>query len=279
VVANGGTVVEIDVLLFTTKVVDNIPLNFTAVAPVKFVPVMVTIVPTSPLVGVKDVIVGSGIGKVVTVKSAELVAVPSGVVTDILPVVAPAGTVAFTDVAVISVIVLTATAVPLNLIEVIPPKFVPLIVTTVPTIPLAGVKELKVGDVGALTIKLVILVAVPSDDVAVIFPVVAPTGTVTFNDVSVRPVTEFIATAVPLNFIEVMPIKFVPVRVITVPIGPLVGEKEVMVGTVELTSGDLLPPPQPAIIIIITNAMKQTAIQLGFKVLIRKVAIIKPSFG
>jgi hypothetical protein len=37
-----------------------IPLIVTAVAPVKFVPLIVTLVPTVPLVGVKPVIVGAG---------------------------------------------------------------------------------------------------------------------------------------------------------------------------------------------------------------------------
>ncbi len=54
-------------------------LNFTSVAPVKLVPVMITEVPTGPLIGTKDVIVGAG--TVVTVKFPALVAVPSGVVT------------------------------------------------------------------------------------------------------------------------------------------------------------------------------------------------------
>ena len=66
------------------------PLNLTAVAPVKFVPLIVTLVPTGPLVGVKPAIVGAGI----TVKLFVLVAVPPGVVTLSGPVVAPAGTVA-----------------------------------------------------------------------------------------------------------------------------------------------------------------------------------------
>jgi len=35
------------------------PLNITAVAPVKFVPLIVTLVPTGPLVGEKPVIVGA----------------------------------------------------------------------------------------------------------------------------------------------------------------------------------------------------------------------------
>ena len=67
-----------------------LPLKRTALAPVKFVPVIVTPVPTGPLVGVKLAIVGAGI----TVKLAALVAVPPGVVTLTGPVVAPAGTVA-----------------------------------------------------------------------------------------------------------------------------------------------------------------------------------------
>ena len=36
------------------------PLNLTEVTPVRFVPVIVTLVPTWPLVGVNDVIVGAG---------------------------------------------------------------------------------------------------------------------------------------------------------------------------------------------------------------------------
>jgi hypothetical protein len=63
-------------------------LNVTAVAPVKFKPLIVTLAPTSPLAGVKLVIVGA------TVKSVALVAVPTDVVTLSRPVVAPVGTVA-----------------------------------------------------------------------------------------------------------------------------------------------------------------------------------------
>ena len=68
-----------------------LPLNRTAVAPVKFVPLIVTLVPTPPLVGAKLVIVGA---LAVTVKLLALLAVPPGVVTLTGPVVAPAGTVA-----------------------------------------------------------------------------------------------------------------------------------------------------------------------------------------
>ena len=67
-----------------------LPLNVTAVAPVKFVPPTVTLVPTGPLAGVTLAIVGAGM----TVKLVTLVAVPPGVVTLSGPVVAPVGTVA-----------------------------------------------------------------------------------------------------------------------------------------------------------------------------------------
>ena len=65
------------------------PLNPTAMVPVKLVPLMVTLVPTGSLLGVKLVIAGG-----LTVNALALVAVPPGVVTLIDPVVAPAGTVA-----------------------------------------------------------------------------------------------------------------------------------------------------------------------------------------
>jgi hypothetical protein len=73
----------------TEKLV-GLPLNVTAVAPEKLVPLIITLVPAEPLVGVKLVIVGA----ISTVKALALVAVPPDVVTPSGPVVAPAGTVA-----------------------------------------------------------------------------------------------------------------------------------------------------------------------------------------
>jgi hypothetical protein len=73
------------------NVVALVPLNLTAVTPVKFVPLMETLVPTGPLVGAKPAIVGALAD---TVKLLALVAVPPDVVTLSGPVVAPAGTVA-----------------------------------------------------------------------------------------------------------------------------------------------------------------------------------------
>ena len=75
----------------TVKLEALTPLNVTAVAPVKFAPLIVTLVPTGPLVGVKLVIAGA-VGAIV--KLPALVAVPPAVVTLSGPVVAPAGAVA-----------------------------------------------------------------------------------------------------------------------------------------------------------------------------------------
>jgi len=99
----------------------------------------------------------------VTVKLFVLVAVPPGVVTRSGPVVAPVGTVAWIVVAEVTVkLALT----PLNVTVVAPVKFVPLIVTLVPTGPLVGV-------------KLVIVGALPTMKVTVVEGVLAAAATVT----------------------------------------------------------------------------------------------------
>src|SRR5580704_11369950 len=90
VVAPVGTVAVIWVPELTVNVAAT-PLNFTAVAPVNPVPVMLTDVPAAPEVGVNEVTTGA---PAVTVNDAVLVPVPPGVVTAIGPVVAPVGTVA-----------------------------------------------------------------------------------------------------------------------------------------------------------------------------------------
>ena len=56
-----------------------------------FVPLTVTAVPATPIVGVNPLIVGAPVSEV-TVNTCALVAEPPGAVTPITPVVAPAGT-------------------------------------------------------------------------------------------------------------------------------------------------------------------------------------------
>jgi hypothetical protein len=224
VVAPAGTVAVIFVDELTVKVAET-PANLTAVAPVKLVPLIVTEVPTGPLFGEKDVIVGAPVA--VTLKFVELVSVPPGVVTEIFPVVAPTGTVAVIFVEEFTV---NVADVPLNLTAVAPVKLVPVIVTVAPTGPLVGEKDVMCGAAPVVTVKLVELVAVPRGVVTVIFPVVAPEGTVAVILVSELMVN---AADVPPNLTDVAPVKPEPLIVTDVPTGPLVGENDVIVGAAE----------------------------------------------
>jgi hypothetical protein len=146
------------------------PLNCTD-APVRSVPPIMIVVPTEPEVGSKALIVGAG--AVVVKYDAEL-ACPPGVVTTILPIAKPAGTLA---VIVVGETTVNAAPTPLNATPFVPVKVVPVIVTVVPTGPLAGVKDATVG-VSWIAWKLVALVAVPAAVVTVIVPVVVPDGTI-----------------------------------------------------------------------------------------------------
>ena len=104
----------------------------TAVAPVKLVPVMLTAVPRTPLVGEKEAMTGT------SMKACELVTVPEELVTEIGPLVAPLGTVA---VIWESETTVNVAEVPLKATRVAPVYWAPLMVTLVPTGPLVGVKE------------------------------------------------------------------------------------------------------------------------------------------
>ena len=126
-------------------------------------------------------------------KFEELVAVPPGVVTVILPVVAPEGTVAVT---LLSLTNTKAAEVPLNRTLLTAVKWFPLIVTEVPATPLEGEKLLTVGALLPVTVKFEELVAVPPGVVTVILPVVAPEETVA---VTLPSFTKTNAAEVPLN--------------------------------------------------------------------------------
>ena len=143
--------------------------KLTLLVAVKPLPVMVTTVPTGPLVGVKEVITGT----TVTTKLDELVAVPAGLVTWIAPDCAPVGTVA-----VICVLEFTVklAAVPAKVTAVVPVKLLPVMATLAPTGPFVGVKEVMEG--ATITTKLDELAPVPAEFVTWILPVLAPAGTV-----------------------------------------------------------------------------------------------------
>jgi hypothetical protein len=126
--------------------VPAVPLNVTVLVPrfaPKFVPAIVTAVPTDPEPGLTLLMFGAG---EVTVKLIPLLAAPPTVTTT-FPVVAPLGTGTTTLVALQLVGV---PAVPLNVTVLVPrvaPKFVPAIITAVPTEPEPGLTLLMFGDV------------------------------------------------------------------------------------------------------------------------------------
>jgi len=143
VVAPVGTGVTMLVALQLVGVA-AVPLNLTVLLPCvapKFAPVIVTAVPTTPDAGLKLVMLGAA---TVTVKLSPLLATPPTVTTT-FPVVAPVGTGATMLVALQLVGV---AAVPLNVTVLLPcaaPKFVPVIVTEVPTTPDVGLKLVMLG--------------------------------------------------------------------------------------------------------------------------------------
>jgi hypothetical protein len=153
---------------------------------------------------------------------------PPPVVTLILPVVAPFGTVAV--ICVPELTVKAVAAVPLNFTELAPKNPVPVTVTTVPTGPPVGEKDVIVGTGAAVSVKFVGLVTVPSAFVAWTGPVCVPWATVAEICVPVLSMVKAadllpIFTCVTTGFL-----KLVPVIVTRVPTGPLVGEKDVIVG-------------------------------------------------
>jgi hypothetical protein len=220
-----GAVAVTDVGELMVNVVGMVP-NRTLVTPIKFVPVMTTLVPAAPLAGVKLAIVGAGVGGASTVKFVALVAVPIPVRTVIRPVTAAAGTVAIICVAVLDLIVAST---PPKRTSVAPPRFVPVIVTDEPAIPLVGEKLVMVG-VGVVTVNIGVGAGdVPSDVITTTLPVkvngttaVICVGELTTSDVAVAPPIRTDVNAVPVNP--------VPVITIDVPTGPLVGAMLVIVG-------------------------------------------------
>ncbi len=234
-VAPAGTGVTIAVVLQLVGVA-AIPLKATVFVPCvapKFVPVIVTEVPTGPEVGDKLVILGA-----VTVKLTPLLARPPTVTTT-FPVAAPKGTGATIFVAAQLVAV---AAMPLKLTVLVPwvaPKLVPVIVTEVPTGPEVGDKLVMIG---AVTVKLTPLLARPPT-VTTTFPVAAPKGTGATIFVAAQLVA---VAAMPLKLTVLVPWvapKLVPVIVTEVPTGPEVGDKLVILGAVTVKLTPLLARP------------------------------------
>ena len=113
--------------------------------PAKPLPVITTEVPTGPLVGVNEAIAGQP--TVLTVKLDELVAVPSGVVTEMGPLLAPDGTRATISFALVR---LKTELTPLNVTALTSLKPEPEIVTSAPMQAVEGLNESIVGAGAAL---------------------------------------------------------------------------------------------------------------------------------
>jgi len=219
--------------------VPDIPLKVTVLVPSvvpKFVPTMVTDVPTVPDVGFKLVMLGAD---EVTVKLTPLLmssAEPpplGALVTTTFPVAAPLGTGTTMLVALQLVGVPT---VPLKVTVLAPwvvPKFAPAIVTDVPTAPDVGFKLVMLGG-GGVTTKFIPLLATPPT-VTTTFPGAVPAGTGATMLVALQLVA---VAVVPLKVIVLVPCvvpKFAPAIVTDVPTTPDVGFRLVTLGGDEVT--------------------------------------------
>jgi hypothetical protein len=209
--------------------VPNVPLKLTAPLPwldPKFVPVIVTEVPTAADVVERLVMLGAA----TTVNFTPFVLTPLAV-TMTFPVVAPDGTVVTIELA---LQLATVAFVPLNSTLPVPwlaPKFDPEIVTDALTAPDVGDKLEMLGV--AKTVKLTPFVFTPLAFTTT-FPVVAPEGTLTTMLLALQLVTEAV---VPLNLTVALPCeepKFEPAIVTEAPTAPEVSERLVMLGVARM---------------------------------------------
>jgi hypothetical protein len=198
-----------------------VPLNVTVLEPwlePKVVPAIATEVPTTPLVGDKDVIAG------VTVNEIEFEAFPPTVAIT-LPVVAAEGT---RQTMLVAPQLVTEQAVPLNVKALEPwvaAKPVPVVVTEVPTGPDVTERLDRCGVTVNVNPLLAVLLTVTTTA-----PVVAPEGTVTPIDVEPQElIVRFVPFRVAVDPPWVEP-KPVPVIVNVLPISPEEEEIPVICG-------------------------------------------------
>jgi hypothetical protein len=184
-----------------------------------------------------------------------VVAVPFGVVTEMVPVRAPVGTLV---VILVELLTVKVAATPPKVTDVAPVKFVPPSVTLVPTLPDDGVKlEIVGAPVAAVVVvvdAVVVVVVVPTVNTAVLVPVPAgvvtaraplakPDGTTAVICVALTTVNDVAAT--PPKRTAVAPVKFEPVTVTVLPTGPTVGVNEVTTGAEATTVNDAVLAPVP----------------------------------
>ena len=115
----------------------------------------------------------------------------------------------------------------LNITDVVHPKFVPVMTTLDPTLPVVGAKDVIVGTPAAAGMKFVVLAVSAAGVSTVIGPAVAPAGTVAVtwaSEMKTSPIDD-----VPLNRTSVIPVKPLPLMVTTAGDTPHVGVKDVIV--------------------------------------------------
>lgn len=219
------------VLLIAVTSVAGTPPNVTLLTAVRFVPVIVTVLPptVTPLYGAMAVTVGGVSAKL---KSALGALVPPGVVTCTLAVPPlPLGVVHV--MLVLFTTVTPVAAAPPMLTPVAPEKLLPVIVTLVPpfAVPLVGEMLLTMGATTYVYRALVPLL--PPVFVTVTLTVPAACPGVLHVIVVPPPPTVKPVTAVPPKVTPVAQVKLVPVIVTLVPppSGPLETEMPVTVGT------------------------------------------------
>jgi hypothetical protein len=210
--------------LTTLKDAAAVPPKLTAVAPVKLVPVIVTVAPLAALRGLKDDMVGAGM-KV----NPACTALPPGVVTETLPE-DPAATTAVMVVA--STTTKEAAKVPPKLTEDASVKSVPVIVTVAPLAALVGLNEVIAG--AGINVNPENN-AVPPAVVTETSPEapLATTAVIVKSSTTVK-----VAAGTPPKLTSVAPVKFVPAMVIVVPLPALAGLKDVMTGCAQMASGN-----------------------------------------
>jgi hypothetical protein len=193
-----------------------VPPKVTLVAPVKLLPVIVTVAPMPAAVGLKELITGAGIN----VKPNKL-AEPPGEITPTEPV-EPLPTIAV--IVVDETTVNEETAVPPKVTLVAPVKLLPVMVIAVPSPADVGLKELITG--AGINVKPDKLAEPPA--------AVTPTEPVeplpTIATIEVEETTVNDVTGVPPNVITEVPVKFVPVMLMTAPAAAVTGAKLVIVG-------------------------------------------------
>ncbi len=137
-----------------------------------------------------------------TVKFVALIPEPPGVVTPILPVIAPVGTVAVICVTEFTVNCVAATPPKVTLVA--PVSAVPVMVTDVPTAPLAGENPVTVGAIFRLPSALICPVGVVTDTT----PVIAVGGITAV--MKSAPTTLKLAAGTDPKLTAVLPVKPLP---------------------------------------------------------------------